>query len=105
MYKIYVHTSILPAYILITHVLFICVWIQALLEQHGGLPWYGYAAIGGAILLGGRTLAKIATDTVKSIQAEEEREMELKNITTGSGGSGGSGADTGSGGDVNKGIL
>ena len=75
-------------------------YTQALLEQHGGLPWYGYAAIGGAILLGGRTLAKIATDTVKSIQAEEEREMELKN-STGSGG----GTDTDSGVDVNKGIL
>ena len=50
---------------------------QALLEQHGGLPWYAYAGIGLVIAVLGRTVAKIAADTVKAIQAEEEAEKSL----------------------------
>jgi len=48
-----------------------------LLEQHGGLPWYAYAGIGLVIAVVGRTVAKIAADTVKAIQAEEEAEKSL----------------------------
>lgn len=52
---------------------------QALLEQHGGLPWYAYAGIGLIIAVLGRTVAKIAADTVKAIQAEEEAEKSQSN--------------------------
>ena len=48
-----------------------------MLEQHGGLPWYAYAGIGLVIAVVGRTVAKIAADTVKAIQAEEEAEKSL----------------------------
>ena len=52
---------------------------KALLDTHGGsLPWYLYAGVGGLIFLAGKTIAKIASDTVKQVQLEEEEEQKLK---------------------------
>lgn len=51
------------------------------MEQHGGLPWYAYAGIGLIIAVLGRTVAKIATDAVKAIEAEEEAKKSLESVS------------------------
>lgn len=35
------------------------------------MPWYGYIAIGGVVVLLGQAIAKFATDTIKQMEEEE----------------------------------
>jgi hypothetical protein len=39
----------------------------------GSFPWYVYAGAGGLLFLFGNTVARIATETLKAIQEEEEK--------------------------------
>jgi hypothetical protein len=47
---------------------------KALLMDHAVLaPWYVYAAVGGAVLLGVRTIGKVAADAISAMELEEKQ--------------------------------
>mmetsp|Transcript_13070 Transcript_13070/g.12664 ORF Transcript_13070/g.12664 Transcript_13070/m.12664 type:complete len:117 (+) Transcript_13070:1498-1848(+) len=47
-------------------------------EGLSGFPWYLYAGAGAGIFLFGKTVAGIASDTIKQIEIEEAAEVALK---------------------------
>ena len=36
-------------------------------------PWYVYALVGGAVLLGARTIGKVAADAISAMELEEKQ--------------------------------
>ena len=36
-------------------------------------PWYVYAAVGGVVLLGVRTIGKVAADAISAMELEEKQ--------------------------------
>ena len=47
---------------------------KALLMDHAVLaPWYVYAAVGGVVLLGVRTIGKVAADAISAMELEEKQ--------------------------------